>query len=1178
VPGDRDASSDVPKRVGPYTILRPLGRGGQGTVYLAEGGTPHRRVALKLLRHGAGALDETRLQKSLRNLLKEADILASLDHPGLCRVFDAGIDGSTPYIAMQYVAGETLARRIRDARDRLPSTSSMGPAADGDADEAADTRTDVVRCQGPATWKDVTSVLAIVEKVARALHVAHEAGFVHRDVKPGNIMVQPDGDPVILDFGLARRVADGESQSGAVVGTPDYMSPEQVSRGTFDVDRRSDIYSLGITLFECLTLRVPFKPTSASSRTKAIMFEALPKLRRLNPAVPSDVRVIVETMLQKDPDHRYQSAAELAEDLKRARGREPILRQDPTVLTRAVRWVQRKPAETALGALVLVLGCVVTALVSISIARKRESGALEALARARHVDSLDAWSREAVHRDPALAARLVNEVRRLAPERPVSDVALRAAQSLRGRRPLVGHRSAVSHAAFSPDGAFVLTASLDGTARVWDAETGAEIESVATGRDRIHCVGWVGGRPAVVSTGSGFGVTLRTRQGAKWTETLFERHAAAVTCARMSRHGERLLTASEDGIALVWKPGEPDEPIQELPRHPVPVVSAAFSDANETTLVTVTRAGGVRVFGPGGLLREFRSDDAGNDLAASRATRDPVHCLAALGGEDCIAVGIRDGAFGGTWRVVIQGGGRSPGALQGVANLSAVALDRHARLLLLARGREVELRKVPCVGDEEFAFRLGGHAAHVQAAALSADAARVVTAGADGVAIVWDLAVLGMPAIHDSGLAALPVVADAGGRARVVALRTEAQASDGLVNPAWSKTKAVSADGAVLLRTRQGADDAYELVDVHTRVTTPIEKSVTRRAVDVTGAFSPDAAFCAITTDLHTVVVDRKGQPALAPIEHGGAEGGVVHASFAVRPRQATLLAVTHASGLARIWDLGAQSSVSVSLGPAVTSASLTPDGRSLAVAASERSVRILPVPPADEPRCELPVTSLPTFSRNGSRAAGVTPDGALIVWETGGWREILHDPRPERIIHHDLSATGDRVAALTEGGTLLVYDVAGPKPRATSVDRAFRAVAFAGDGDVVLMVADKDLAAYDAATGRELWSMITTLHGISRDGAWACVRLANCDVDFRIVPVDPLKTLTGLRVRHVRLDECERFEIGTAEERDAVRGILDRHQDPGQAGIELDRAGITEPMRGVAAFEAEIRQRRNRY
>jgi hypothetical protein len=261
-----------------------------------------------------------------------------------------------------------------------------------------------------------------------------------------------------------------------------------------------------------------------------------------------------------------------------------------------------------------------------------------------------------------------------------------------------------------------------------------------------------------------------------------------------------------------------------------------------------------------------------------------------------------------------------------------------------------------------------------------------------------------------------------------------------------------------------------------------------------------------------------------------------------------------------------------------VTSASLTPDGGALVVAASERFVRILPVPPADDPRCELPVTSLPTFSRNGSRAAGVTPDGALIVWETGGWREILHDPRPERIIHHDLSATGDRVAALTEGGTLLVYDVAGPKPRATSVDRAFRAVAFAGHGDVVLMVADKNLASYDAATGRELWSMITTLHGISRDGAWACVRLANCDVDFTIVPVDPLKTLAGLQLRHVRLDECERFEIGTAEERDAVRSILDRHQDPGHVAIELDRAGIAEPMRGVAAFEAELRHRRNRY
>jgi len=219
---DRDPGRDGARRIGPYRCVREIGRGGQGAVFLAEDTRIARRVALKVLAARFDGVSEERLKRFRR----EAEVVARLEHPNICSIYDADLDGDTPWIAMRFVEGRTLAEILSSAR-RSAASSSADPA-----DALNATRTPATDATN-STWPprsaiDVHRVLHLFERCARALHAAHEAGVVHRDVKPGNIVVAHDGAPVLLDFGLARDEQSdvGElTQAGDVFGTPAYMSP-----------------------------------------------------------------------------------------------------------------------------------------------------------------------------------------------------------------------------------------------------------------------------------------------------------------------------------------------------------------------------------------------------------------------------------------------------------------------------------------------------------------------------------------------------------------------------------------------------------------------------------------------------------------------------------------------------------------------------------------------------------------------------------------------------------------------------------------------------------------------------------------------------------------------------------------------------------------------------------------
>ena len=343
-----DGAAEMP-RIGSYRLVRELGRGGQAVVWLAEDRRIGRQVALKVLPPlgpgGEGALARFR---------REAEVTARLEHAGICAVLEADLDRGTPFIAMRFVAGETLAARIERAR-------AAGAA--------------------PPDLEALRELASLFEKAARALHAAHQAGVVHRDVKPANLMVTPEAEPVILDFGLARDDESGApalSLSGEVSGTPAYMSPEQMT-GRARPDRRADVWSLGVALYEAATLAHPFAAATREGLYQAILERDPDEPRRHNRAIDRDLATILETATAKERDRRYQTAEDLAEDLRRWRAHEPIRARPAGRVERLARWVQRKPALAASLAAASVLALAASALLAYGVAASGRAGVEAAL-------------------------------------------------------------------------------------------------------------------------------------------------------------------------------------------------------------------------------------------------------------------------------------------------------------------------------------------------------------------------------------------------------------------------------------------------------------------------------------------------------------------------------------------------------------------------------------------------------------------------------------------------------------------------------------------------------------------------------------------------------------------------------------------------------------------------------
>jgi tetratricopeptide (TPR) repeat protein len=305
-----ESSQSAPPRpnVANFEILEKLGQGGMGVVYKARHTQLNRFVALKMIRAGAWADPE-----ELQRFRTEAQAVAHLQHPGIVQIFEIGEHEQLPYFALEFVEGGSLDRVIAGNAQPARATAEF------------------------------------VQKLAWAMASAHQRGVVHRDLKPANVLLTSDGTPKITDFGLARKLdAPGQTQTGAILGTPSYMAPEQAAGKTGEIGPPCDVYALGAILYEMLTGRPPFKAqTILDTLAQVRAVDPVPP-SRLEPSVPRDLETICLKCLRKEPTQRYASAQELAEDLRRFQGGEPIKARPVGVARRFVKWVKRNPVVAAL--------------------------------------------------------------------------------------------------------------------------------------------------------------------------------------------------------------------------------------------------------------------------------------------------------------------------------------------------------------------------------------------------------------------------------------------------------------------------------------------------------------------------------------------------------------------------------------------------------------------------------------------------------------------------------------------------------------------------------------------------------------------------------------------------------------------------------------------------------------
>ncbi len=264
------------RKLGPYTVRQRLGQGGMGTVYLAHDTALDRLVALKVLDGHYG-----RDQQFVDRFQREARAAARLSHPNIVQVYTVDIDANPPYIVMEYIKGDSVDK--------------------------------IIAARGPFTWQQA---LTICGQVASALACAHEQGIIHRDIKPGNILLDEKGRARVTDFGIAKVLGANTALTAekVSVGSPAYMSPEQC--GTGDVVPASDLFSLGVTLFEALTGKVPFEAETYLGLIKKITQDPIPKLLDVNPAIPPVVQDFVEVLTAKKSGQRYAQAKQVIEDLQ----------------------------------------------------------------------------------------------------------------------------------------------------------------------------------------------------------------------------------------------------------------------------------------------------------------------------------------------------------------------------------------------------------------------------------------------------------------------------------------------------------------------------------------------------------------------------------------------------------------------------------------------------------------------------------------------------------------------------------------------------------------------------------------------------------------------------------------------------------------------------------------------
>jgi hypothetical protein len=491
-PAQREAAA--PWSVVPgYEVLGELGRGGMGVVYQARHLKLNRVVALKMVLSGGYAGPD-----DLARFLAEAEAVAALQHPHIVQLYDFGQHEGLPFFTLEFVPGGSLA-------DKLNGT--------------------------PLPPKEAARV---VEQLARAVQYAHGKGIVHRDLKPANVLLAEGGTPKVTDFGLAKRVevGTGLTATGAILGTPSYMAPEQAGGHGKRGGPAADVYALGAILYECLTGRPPFRAATLAETLLQVLSDEPASVRQLQPGVAADLETVCQRCLQKEPARRYASAADLADDLRRFQTGEPIKARPVGRTERAWRWCRRNPVVAGLLTAVAATFVLGTAVATYFAVQARDEAGLardneqRAEAEARKAQDNERRAETEARKAKDSEQRADDEARKAREsEKRATEEARRATESEKYALGLVyagqidraqsywregnaeaaqdqldrgrgdyrgwehnylhtlfhvthltfrGHTGQVFSVCFSPDGRRLAGASGDQTVKVWDAQTGQE--------------------------------------------------------------------------------------------------------------------------------------------------------------------------------------------------------------------------------------------------------------------------------------------------------------------------------------------------------------------------------------------------------------------------------------------------------------------------------------------------------------------------------------------------------------------------------------------------------------------------------------------------------------------------------------------------------------------------------
>ena len=344
----------IGQKLGDFEIVKLIGRGGMGAVFLAHQISLDREVALKVVSDISSARG-----KSIERFKREAKVLAKISHPNIVPIYEVGEQGPYSYFAMECIKGTSLDKILAGIRKAKPGDKAsdvMRKCLEAQAEEYSEKQQTNGAAGAEIDTEYIINISKMIISLASALDYAHKKGILHRDVKPSNILIDSNGTPKLVDFGLARvETQQTITISGEFFGTPNYVSPEQINKPE-NVDCRSDVYSLAATYYECLTLHPPFEGNTINETlTRVISQEAIPP-KKYCPRLSTDFNTVLLHALEKSPQDRYQNASDFAADIENVLEFKPITAKRPSITTRAYKTLRRNPLKiAAFGAVILII-------------------------------------------------------------------------------------------------------------------------------------------------------------------------------------------------------------------------------------------------------------------------------------------------------------------------------------------------------------------------------------------------------------------------------------------------------------------------------------------------------------------------------------------------------------------------------------------------------------------------------------------------------------------------------------------------------------------------------------------------------------------------------------------------------------------------------------------------------